>query len=136
MRAINATDRLAIAALVVADVGIGVFLIGVGLLPGLPVVHVVVGCLALLLALPALAAVVTGRLPGMADEGVLVNVGVMLFAVLEVFFLPAALAQRTGLAILLLAAVVATAGLYLRLFGVLRLPRRGDVAAVDVEVAP
>lgn len=125
MRRITATDRLATAALAVADVGIGVFLVGVGLLPGITwgAVHVTVGLVALVLALPAIAATVSGRLPSLADEGVLVNVGLMTFTALEVAFLPAAAAQKLGLAILVLAATVATAGLYLRLFGVLRLRR-------------
>lgn len=124
MRRITATDRVAVGALAVADVGVGVFLIGVGLLPGLPVWHVVVGVVALLLALPAITATVMGALPRLADEGVLVNVAVMTFMTLEVAFLPAAAAQKLGLAILVLAATVATVGLYLRLFGVLRLPAR------------
>ena len=127
MRAITPTDRLAIVALAVADAGIGVFLVGVGLLPGIGPggwVHVLAGVLALLLSLPALASALVGRLPGLSDEGVLVNVGLMLFTTLEVVFLPIATAQKVGLALLLLAATGATAGLYLRLFGVLRL-RRG-----------
>ena len=126
MRTITPTDRLAIAALAVADVGIGVFLVGVGTLPGIGDggwLHVVAGVLALLLSLPALVSSASGRLPALADEGVLVNVGLMLFATLEVVFLPAAAAQKVGLALLLLAATGATVGLYLRLFGVLRLRR-------------
>lgn len=127
-RRITPTDRLAIAALAGADVGIGVFLVGVGLLPGIGPggwVHVLAGVLALLLSLPAAASAIGGRLPSLSDEGVLVNVGLMLFTTMEVVFLPAAAAQKVGLALLLLAATGATAGLYLRLFGVLRL-RRGE----------
>lgn len=122
-RAIAGVDRAAIFSLAVADAGVGVFLIAVGSLPGFPVVHTVVGVLALLLATPAFAAAFTGRLPALADEGVLVNVAVMVFVTFEVFFLPAQLGQRLGLAILVLAATIGTVGLYLRLFGVLRMPQ-------------
>lgn len=122
-RAIAGVDRAAIFSLAVADAGVGVFLIAVGSLPGSPVVHTVVGVLALLLATPAFAAAFTGRLPALADEGVLVNVAVMVFVTFEVFFLPAQLGQRLGLAILVLAATIGTVGLYLRLFGVLRMPQ-------------
>lgn len=127
-RAITPADRLAIGALALADVGIGTFLVGVGLLPGLVGgwLHVLAGVVALVLSLPAAVAAISGRLPGLADEGVLVNVGLMLFTTCEVVFLPAAAAQKIGLALLLLAATGATVGLYLRLFGVLRL-RRGQV---------
>lgn len=123
MRTITGADRLAILALAIADIGIGVFLVSIGSLPGIPVWHTVAGVVALGLALPALAAVVQGKLTAYADEGVLVNVAVMTFMTLEVVFLPAAAGQKIGLAILLLAATAATMGLYLRLFGVLRLPR-------------
>lgn len=125
MRRITPTDRLAISALALADVGVGILLVSIGVLPGIPVVHVVVGVVALLLALPALATSATGRLPALADEGVLVNVGVLVFTVWEVMILPGAIGQRVGLALLLIAATAATVGLYLRLFGVLRL-RRGQ----------
>lgn len=127
MRTIPPIDRLAIAALAVADVGVGIILVSIGILPGVPIAHVVVGVVALLLALPALATSATGRLTSLADEGVLVNVGVLVFTVGEVMILPGAIGQRIGLALLLIAATAATMGLYLRLFGVLRL-RRGRQA--------
>lgn len=107
-RAISGVDRAAIGALAIADVGVGVFLVGV---------------VSLLLSLPAAVAAISGRLPGLSDEGVLVNVAVMVFVTLEVVFLPAELGQKVGLAIFVFAAATATAGLYLRLFGVLRLPQ-------------
>lgn len=122
-RAISGVDRAAIAALAIADVGVGVFLVAVGSLPGFLWVHTLVGVVSLLLSLPAAVAAISGRLPGLSDEGVLVNVAVMVFVTLEVVFLPAELGQKVGLAIFVFAAATATAGLYLRLFGVLRLPQ-------------
>ena len=123
MRTITGADRVSIGALALADIGVGVLLISIGLLPGLPVVHVVVGVIAVLLAFPAAVAALTGRLTGWADEGVLVNVAVMTFTTGEVLSLPAAMGQRLGLAILLGALTLATMAVYLRLFGVLRLPQ-------------
>lgn len=123
MRTITGADRVSIGALAVANVGVGIFLISVGLLPTIPVVHVVVGVVAVLLAFPAAVATITGRLTGWADEGVLVNVAVMTFTTGEVLSLPAAMGQKVGLAILLVALTLATMAVYLRLFGVLRMPR-------------
>lgn len=120
MRRMDGVDRLAVAALAIGDIGVGLFLIGVGRLPGIPELHALVGVLALLLSLPAIAAVIQGTLPPLADEGVLVNVGVMVFISLEVLFLPADIMQKLGLAVLLFSATVATTGLYFRLFGRLR----------------
>lgn len=122
MQPVEPVDRMSLTALAVGDVGVGIFLIAVGALPGLSILHTIVGVLALLLALPAAAAALTGRLPSLADEGVLVNVAVMTFAVMQVAFLPAATWQKTGLAIVLFAAALAAIGMYLRVFGVLRLP--------------
>lgn len=125
MRRLQPIDRVALVALAVADVGVGVFLIAVGTLPGIPVVHTVVGVVSILLALPAAVSALTGRLPSLSDEGMLVNVGVMTFMTAEVITLPADLGQKVGLALLLAAAAMATIGLYLRLFGVLHLRPRG-----------
>lgn len=130
MRRIGATDRLAIAALAVADVGVGVLLCTIGTLPGMPVVHTIVGVVALVLALPAIAAVAMGALTDLADEGVLVNVAVLTFTIGEVLSLPGSLGQRVGIGLVLLAATGATVGLYLRLFGVLRLRRRDPAGQV------
>lgn len=107
-------DRLAIAALALANVGVGVRLVGH---PDAGAVHVAAGTVALLLALPAILAAGQGRLPALADTGVLINVGVMVFLVLDVALLPGPLAQRLGLALLVAAVALATGGLYLRLFG-------------------
>ena len=104
MRAITHTDRVALGALAVADLGVGIFLCAVATLPGVPVLHAVVGVVALLLALPAAVAAIMGALPALADEGVVVNVGVLTFAIGEVLSLPADPWQRLGLALLLLAA--------------------------------
>jgi hypothetical protein len=123
VKSITGADRLSLTALAVGDVGVGVFLVSVGTLPGMPVLHTIVGVVSLLLALPAGAAAITGRLPSLADEGVLVNLAVLVFAVMEVVFLPAAMGQKIGLAIVFAAAALAAAGMYLRTFGVLRLPQ-------------
>lgn len=122
MQRVEPVDRMSLTALAVGDVGVGIFLIAVGALPGLSILHTIVGVIALLLALPAAAAALTGRLPSLADEGVLVNVAVMTFALMQVALLPAATWQKTGLAIVLFAAALAAIGMYLRVFGVLRLP--------------
>lgn len=114
-------DRLSLTALAIADAGVGLFLIGVGAVPQVSSVHAVVGVVALVLAVPALISVIWGTLPPLADEGVLVNVGVFAFVSLQILLLPAQMQQRIGLAVLMAAVTLATVGLYLRLFGVLHL---------------
>lgn len=125
----HAVDRVSVGALAAADVGVGLYLLGAAT-PGVPV-HTIVGLVALLLALPAAVTAVTGRLPGLADEGVLVNVGALVFLTLDVAFTAAPVLERVGLVVLLFAATAATAGLYVRLFGVLRLPRVGRHHGVE-----
>lgn len=117
----QAADRVSVGALAAGDVGVGLYLIGAQQ-TGSSWVHALAGVLALLLALPAAAAAVSGRLPRAADEGVLVNVGVLLFMTLEVVFLPGHVLQRVGLSVLLAAATAATIGLWLRAFRAARTP--------------
>lgn len=126
----HAVDRVSIGALALADVGVGLLLIAAGQAAD-TLVHVVVGLVALLLALPAAATALTGRLPRLADEGVLVNVGALVFITVDIAFTPAGALERVGLVVLLAAATAAVAGLYVRLFGVLRLPRVGRHHGVD-----
>lgn len=116
-------DRVSIGALAAADVGVGLFLIAAQ--PPGGFVHVLAGLVGLLLALPAAAAAGGGRLPPLADEGVLVNVGVLTFMTVEILFLPRPPLEVAGLAILLTAATCATVGLYLHLAAALRSPAPG-----------
>ena len=129
MTAMHTIDRVSIGALALADVGTGLLLIAAG--QGGTLVHTVVGVVALLLALPAAATAITGRLPQLADEGVLVNVGALVFITVDMAFTPTGVLERVGLVVLLAAATSATAGLYVRLFGLLRLPRVGRHHDVD-----
>jgi hypothetical protein len=115
LRPLGGPDRLVLAALGLADVGVGLYLIDV---PG--TLHTVAGLVALLLAFPAVATAVVGELPPLADEGVLVNVAVLTFMALEMALVPGSVLARVGLAVLVGAAALATVGLYLRLFGVIR----------------
>jgi hypothetical protein len=115
LRPLGGPDRLVLAALGLADVGVGLYLIDA---PG--TLHTVAGLVALLLAFPAVATAVVGGLPPLADEGVLVNVAVLTFMALEVALVPGSVLARVGLTVLVGAAALATVGLYLRLFGVIR----------------
>lgn len=121
MPALRPFDRLSVAALAAGDIGVGLYLIG-AVHAGAPWVHALVGVIALALAIPATVAATTGRLPRAADEGVLVNVGVLLFMTLEVAFLPGQALQRVGLVVLLAAATGATIGLWARAFRAARTP--------------
>ena len=112
------TDRVSVGALAAGDLGVGLYLIGAQNTGTW--VHALAGVVALLLALPAATAAITGRLPRLADEGVLVNVGVFVFMTLEVVFLPGDALQRVGLSVLLAAATAATVALWLRAFRVVR----------------
>lgn len=109
MRA-STRDRVSVAALAAADVGVGLFLIAAQ--PPGGFVHTLAGVIGLLLALPAAAAAMTGRLPPLSDEGVLVNVGVLTFMTVEVVFLPRPPLEVAGLVVLLAAATAATVGLW------------------------
>jgi hypothetical protein len=126
---ITEADRTALGALSLADVGLGVYLIGAALpehsgASG-SVLHAVVGIVALLLAMPAAVAAVTGRLPAFAHQGVLVNVGALAFMAAEVVTVPADVVQGIGLGVVVAAATFATGGLYVRMFR--RRPAGGDV---------
>jgi hypothetical protein len=116
----RAVDRLPIAALGLVDIGVGLYLIGVADIE--PWVHALAGVLGLLLALPAFAAAITGRLPALADEGMLVNIGVLTFMTMYVAFIPVEPLRRVGLAIVIGAATLAAIGMYLRLFRLTNAP--------------
>lgn len=120
----TAADRLSVGALAAGDVGVGLYLIGAQNTGTW--VHALAGVIALLLAMPAAVAAISGRFPPAADEGVLVNVGVFVFMTLEVAFLPADILQRIGLSVLLAAATAATIGLWARAFRVAHATPGGD----------
>jgi hypothetical protein len=110
---LHTTDRFAISALALADVGVGLYLVGVRE-PTL--IHTFVGVLALLLAMPAAGAAATGHLVAYSDEGVLLNTGVLAFAALEVGFVwDAPALQVVGMVVLLAASTAATIALYYRM---------------------
>jgi hypothetical protein len=117
---ISDADRTALGALSLADVGLGIYLVGAALpehsgASG-SALHATVGVVALLLAMPAAIAAVTGRLPAFADRGVLVNVGALAFMAAEVVAVADDVVRGIGLGVLVAAATAATGGLYLRLF--------------------
>jgi hypothetical membrane protein len=107
-------DRVSIGALALADVGAGLYLIGVHDVGTW--VHAFVGIVGLVLSLPAFVAAFSGRLPHGSAAGVLVNVGVLSFMALEMAFLPGDALARIGWSVFALAATAATIGLYFRLF--------------------
>lgn len=122
-RHLHPVDRVAIAALSVALLGAGLFLIGI---PDRPtVVHALVGSIGIILALPAAVTAGSGRLVPLSDEGVLVSGGVLTFMVLEVVFTyDVAPLRVVGLTLLLSAAAAGTFALYFR---VRRLLRRSEL---------
>jgi hypothetical protein len=108
-------ERVSVGALVLADVGAGLYLIDAGVDAG-QLAHVVVGVVALLLALPGVVVAATGRWPYVgAADGLLVNVGALVFVTLDVVLATSGdVVRAVGLGLVLTAATVATAALYVR----------------------
>lgn len=120
MRRILGVDRVSIGALALADLGVGLYLIGTGEVATW--INTLAGVLGILLAMPAAVAAISGRLPSLADEGVLVNIGVWVFITCYVAFLTGPPLRVLGFFILLVAATAATTGMYLRMFRAVRTP--------------
>lgn len=116
---ISPANRLILGALVLVDLGVGLFLIGAAeraQTPWGPALHAGVAVVAVLLALPAAVAAVGNVLPPHADDGVLANIGALVFMAVEVSLTFRDPWRASGVGLLVLGAAVGTAGLYVALF--------------------
>lgn len=116
--AMHAYSRYALAAVALCDVGVGMILIGtVGLGSTTATVRDVVGWILIAHALPAMIQAIVGRLHRFGEEGLLINIGLLVFAVYQI--LAADNAAQTvatiGQATLVLSAAVASTLLWAQL---------------------